>query len=107
MNMEERLQAVVSQAETDGKLWHDIVHGDETSSVETQSGEVPSISKQLKDIRDEITGGILDVVQAAEIARDEAIEYKNVTLALKQDTQTIKEEVINLKEETLYCLYLQ
>lgn len=101
MNMEERLQAVVSQAETDGKLWHDIVHGDETSSVETQSGEVPSIAKQLKDIRDEITGGVLDVVQAAEIARDEAIEYKNVTLALKQDTQTIKEEAINLKEETL------
>lgn len=26
-NMEERLQAVVSQAETDGAKWHTIIHG--------------------------------------------------------------------------------
>mgnify|MGYP001708880363 CR=1 FL=1 len=26
-NMEERLQAVVSQAEADGEKWHTIIHG--------------------------------------------------------------------------------
>lgn len=100
MNMEERLQAVVSQAETDGKLWHDIVHGDETASVETQSGEVPSIAKQLKDIRDKITGGVLDVVQAAETARDETLELKTSTETLRNETQQLRNETEELKNQT-------
>lgn len=36
-NMEERLETVVTQAETDGSKWHTIVHGDENSTVETET----------------------------------------------------------------------
>ena len=32
-NMEERLEAVVVQAESDGEKWHTIVHGDENTNV--------------------------------------------------------------------------
>ena len=55
--MEERLEAAVSQVEVDGKKWHNIIHGDENTVVPTENGDVPTVAKQLKDIRDNITGG--------------------------------------------------
>lgn len=99
-NMEERLQSVVSQAESDGSKWHTIVHGDENTSVPTDRGNVPTVAKQLKDIREAITGGVSDVVAEAEAARDEAIAAKNATNQLKTQTNTIKTETAQLKSDT-------
>lgn len=48
-NMEERLEAAVSQVEVDGKKWHNIIHGDENTVVTTENGDVPTVAKQLKD----------------------------------------------------------
>ncbi len=100
-NMEERLQTVVFQAETDGSKWHEIIHGDDKTTVPTEKGNVPTVSKQLKDIRTEITGGVSDVVAEAEAARDEAIAAKNATNQLKTQTNTIKTETAQLKADTL------
>ena len=50
-NLEERLEAVVAQSEVDGSKWHTIVHGDDTTTVPTENGNVPSVAKQLKDVR--------------------------------------------------------
>ena len=100
-NMEERLEAVVASAETDGSKWHAIVHGDENSTVETENGDVPTVAKQLKDIREAITGGVSDVVAEAESARDEAIEARNATNQLKNDTNIIKSDTEQLKTDTL------
>ena len=100
-NMEERLQTVVSQAETDGSKWHLIIHGDNATTVYTENGNVPTVAKQLKDVRDAITGGVSDVVAEAEAARDEAIVAKNATNQLKSDTNIIKSEVSQLKADTL------
>ena len=99
MNMEERLQAVVSQAEIDGSKWHTIIHGDETTTVVTERGNVPTVAKQLKDVHDAITGGVADVVAETEAARDEAIAAKNATNQLKSDTITIKEDTLAIKEQ--------
>lgn len=82
-NMEERLEAAVSQVEVDGKKWHNIIHGDENTVVTTENGDVPTVAKQLKDIRDNITGGVSDVVAEAEHARDEAILLKMPLSSLK------------------------
>ena len=101
MNMEEKLQAVVSQAENDGTLWHTIIHGNNITTVSTENGNVPSVAKQLKDIRDAITGGVSDVVAEAEAARDEAIAAKNATNQLKTQTNTIKTETAQLKTDVL------
>ena len=60
MNMEERLQAVVSQAEMDGVKWHTIIHGNNTTTVPTESGNVPTVAKQLKDVHDEVVNGVVD-----------------------------------------------
>ncbi len=100
-NMEERLEAVVASAETDGSKWHTIVHGDENSTIETENGDVPTVAKQLKDIREAITGGVSDVVAEAESARDEAIAARNATNQLKNDTNIIKSDTEQLKTDTL------
>lgn len=92
-NMEERLEAVVTQAETDSLKWHTIVHGDENSTIETENGNVPTVAKQLKDIREAITGGVADVVAEAESARDEA-------KAVRDNALTIKSEIEQLKADT-------
>ena len=68
-NMEERLEAVVARAEVDGAKWHNIVHGNDNTTIATENGGVPTVSKQLKDIRNAITGGVADVVKQAEGAR--------------------------------------
>lgn len=99
MNMEERLQAVVSQAEIDASKWHTIIHGDETTTVVTERGNIPTVAKQLKDVHDAITGGVADVVAETEAARDEAIAAKNATNQLKSDTITIKEDTLAIKEQ--------
>ena len=101
MNMEERLQAVVSQAETDGSKWYLIIHGDDKTTVPTEKGNIPTVAKQLKDVRTEITGGVSDVVAEAEAARDEAIAAKNATNQLKTQTNTIKTETAQLKTDVL------
>lgn len=59
-NMEERLQAVVSQAETDGAKWHTIIHGNNTTTVPTENGNVPTVAKQMKDVHDEVVNGVID-----------------------------------------------
>ena len=98
-NMEERLQAVVAQAETDGSKWHTIIHGDNATSVSTENGNVPTVAKQLKDVYDAITGGVADVVAEAEAARDEAIAAKNTTNQLKSDTTSIKADTLAIKNQ--------
>lgn len=100
-NMEERLETTVSQAEIDGLKWHNIIHGDEKTTITTENGNVPTVAKQLKDVRDAITGGVSDVIAEAENARDEAIAAKNATNQLKSQTNTIKNETAQLKSDTL------
>lgn len=89
-NMEERLEATVAQAEIDSSKWHVIVHGDENSMVETENGQVPTVAKQLKDIREAITGGVADVVAEAKSARDEAKSVRDNALTIKSEIEQLK-----------------
>lgn len=100
MNMEEQLREVVEKATLDGQKWHAVVHGNDTTEVETENGQVPSVAKQLKDIRDEITGGISDVVFDARQARDEAIAAKEASESLQQTYENLKSETKSFRDET-------
>ena len=91
-NMEERLETAVTQTEIDSCKWHAIVHGDENSTIETENGNVPTIAKQLKDIRNAITGGVSDVVAAAESARDEAKSVRDNALTIKSEIEQLKSD---------------
>lgn len=100
MNTEEKLQAVVSQAETDGQKWHTIIHGNNETTVPTENGDVPTVAKQLKDVYNAITGGVSDVVSEAEAARDIAVAAKNETVGFRDTTAQIKTETQTIKEDT-------
>ena len=93
-NMEERLQAVVLQAETDGSLWHTKIHGSDATSVATENGNVPSAAKQLKDVRNELINGAADYLGSCSIA-------KNETTAVRDHALLIKSEIEQLKIDTL------
>lgn len=99
MNMEEQLREVVEKATLDGQKWHAVVHGNDMTEVETENGQVPSVAKQLKDIRDEITGGISDVVFDARQARDEAIAAKDASELLQQTYENLKSETKSFRDE--------
>lgn len=99
-NMEERLQAVVSQAEIDGAKWHTIIHGNNTTTVPTENGSVPTVSKQMKDVHDQVVNGVIDYMTECQTARDVAIQTKNETIAVKNETNTIKGDVTTLRNET-------
>lgn len=100
MNMEERLEAVVSQAEMDGVKWHTIIHGNNTTTVPTESGNVPTVAKQLKDVHDEVVNGVVDYLAECRSARDITIQTKADTLAIKGQTNGLKSDVIGLKNDT-------
>ena len=93
MNMEERLQAVVSQAETDGTLWHTIVHGNNSTTVSTENGKVPSVAKQLKDVRDELINGAADYLGSC-------LQAKTETTAVRDNALVIKSQIEELKADT-------
>jgi len=93
MNMEERLQAVVSQAETDGSLWHTIIHGTNSTTVTTENGKVPSVSKQLKDVRDELINGAADYLGSC-------LQAKTETTAVRDNALVIKSQIEELKADT-------
>ena len=92
-NMEERLQAVVSQAETDGYLWHTIIHGNNTTTVSTENGKIPSVSKQLNDVRNELINGAADYLGSC-------LQAKNETSAVLDNALVIKSEIEQLKSDT-------
>ena len=91
--MEERLQAVVSQAETDGSLWHTIIHGNNATTVSTENGKVPSVAKQLKDVRDELINGAADYLGSC-------LKAKNETTAVRDNALVIKSQIEELKNDT-------
>lgn len=92
MNIEERLQAVVSQSETDSSKWHTIVHGDDMTTVPTENGTVPSVAKQMKDVHDEVVNGVIDYLTECQNARDVTLQTKTETIAIKNETNTIKND---------------
>ena len=89
MNMQERLNSAVDMAETDTGLLHDIVHGDETKLVPTENGDVPSVAKVIKDIRDQIHGNTTDLVKQAETAAIMATERANDCTVIKSEVQNL------------------
>ncbi len=98
-NLEERLEAVVAQSEVDGSQWHTIVHGDDMTTVQTESGNVPSVAKQLKDVRAEIINGLEDYVGECRQAKADTLQIKSETQIIKNETNTLKGQTKTLRDE--------
>ncbi len=76
-NMQERLEASVSQAEIDVSKLHDIINGNDSATIETENGLVSSIAKHLKDIRLEILQGMETTIDTAESNLDKLHQIIN------------------------------
>ncbi len=95
-NMQERLETAIERTETDSSLFHDMVHGTDTETVTTENGEVPTVAKALKDVRDELYGQTSSLVNMAQAAASDAA---NSVLLAQAEVQNAKAEVVNTRQE--------
>lgn len=97
-NMQERLETAIERTETDSSLFHNMVHGTDTQTVTTEGGEVPTMAKALKDVRNELYGQASSLVNLAQAAADDAA---NSVLLAQAEVQNAKAEVQNAKAEVV------
>ena len=95
-NMQERLETAIERTETDSSLFHDMVHGPDSATVITENGNVPTVAKALKDIRNELYGQASSLVNMAQAAANEAA---NSLTQAQAEVQNTKDEVQNAKAE--------
>lgn len=76
-NIQERLDQAVTVAETASQKLHQTINGGETETVTVESGEIPTVAKAIKDIRDSISNGASDIIQIATDAKNTAVQAKN------------------------------
>lgn len=98
-NIEENLTALVLGAEADASLWHTIIHGDSVTTVATENGNIPTVAKQLKDVRDELINGAEDYLGNCRNLKSEAEQIQAQTRVIKSDTNRIKEQTSVLKSD--------
>ena len=95
-NMQERLETAIERTEVDSGLFHNMVHGKDTQTVTTENGNVPTVAKTLKDIRNELYGQTSSLVNMAQAA---ATEASNSATQAQTEVQNAKTEVQNAKNE--------
>ncbi|MFI3241764.1 MAG: hypothetical protein R3Y43_04280 [Alphaproteobacteria bacterium] len=76
-NIQERLDQAVATAEETTEKFYNIVHGEDNETVTVDSGDVPTVAKTIKDIRESITTGVNDLVTIVTEAKETVIEAKN------------------------------
>ncbi len=84
MTIEADLRAAVSRADTDSRLLHDIIHGDATTTVDTEGGTVKTVAKAIGDVEVSVAAAasaVTDGVADAEAARDAAAAARDAAQA--------------------------
>ena len=91
-NLEDDLIKMVDGAQANQKLFHDMVHGDDKTTVQTDNGSVPSVAKTIANIETKITTQISDTataVTAAQTAQGKAEKARDESEAAKADVKRI------------------
>lgn len=73
-NMQERLDKAVDRTEADSAVFHRIVHGPDTETVDTEGGGVPTVAKAVKDIQNRVYDKTHNLVEIAQKAADTAAQ---------------------------------
>ena len=109
-SMRDKLSSAVNSAEADSSLFHNIVHGNDTTVVSTEGGQVPSVAKAIKDICATITNesnNIVEIAQtAAQTASEKAIickESEKIVLENVKGSQNAKIWAEGTDEEVAEC----
>ena len=109
-SMRDKLSSAVNSAEADSSLFHNIVHGNDTTVISTEGGQVPSVAKAIKDICATITNesnNIVEIAQtAAQTASEKAIickESEKIVLENVKFSQNAKIWAEGTDEEVAEC----
>lgn len=65
-NAAARANVASDRADKASKIIHDVSHGDELTSVNTENGSVDSVAKAIKKITDEILAGVSQAMSETE-----------------------------------------
>lgn len=79
-NMQERLDTAVLTAEETTQKFYQVVHGKNNETISVNSGEIPTVAKALKDIRESISTGCNDIVAKATQAKEIAVNAQELIL---------------------------
>ncbi len=90
MTLQSDLQQAVARVQTDSQVLHNIVHGNDQTTVPTEGSNVKTVAKAIKDIENTIQEGLTDLgatseqlsnaVDDAENFRDQAQSYAQKAL---------------------------
>ncbi|PCH98971.1 MAG: hypothetical protein COB76_06605, partial [Alphaproteobacteria bacterium] len=61
MTLQTDLQDAVTRVESDSQILHNIIHGNDQTTVNTENGNVKTPAKAIKDIEDTIQAGLTDI----------------------------------------------
>jgi ribosomal protein S20 len=92
MTLQTDLQDAVTRVESDSQILHNVVHGNDQTTVNTENGSVKSAAKTIKDIEDTIQSGLTDigaVGQQLNQAIDQAETYAQDAQGHAQTAQNI------------------
>lgn len=81
------METTIKTAESNLDKLHQVINGDEDTTVETDNGPISSLAKHLKQIREELTQGVDEIVGTA-------LSAKEIILEAQSDI-TSKHEAIN------------
>ncbi len=81
------METTIKTAESNLDKLHQVINGDEYTTVETDNGPISSLAKHLKQIREELTQGVDEIVGTA-------LSAKEIILEAQSDI-TSKHEAIN------------
>ncbi len=90
MTLQTDLQDAVARVQTDSQLLHNIVHGDDQTTVPTDGGDVKSAAKIIKDMEDTIQAGLTDLGASA----DQLNEAVSQTETYRDETQSLAQSAL-------------
>ncbi len=92
MTLQTDLQDAVTRVESDSQILHNIVHGNDQTTVTTEGGGVKTAAKAIKDIEDSIQTGLTDLgvtsIQLSDAVSD-AQSQAQAAQGYAQSAQTI------------------
>ncbi|GEM_PF-1189800 len=101
-NLQERLESLISQAEQDALIFHEIIHQGSDFTTIVESGEISSVQKRLQDIRNEIIEGADDILSQIDSARDVAVQAQQSTISLRNEAEIYKNSAQSSEQQAQF-----
>lgn len=103
MSVDKQIKASANQLKADVEILKNVVHGDETTEIQTDGGRVPSLRKRLKDIEtnwseqaDPLATELAEVVKTTERHLEKMNNCLNEVETVQSKVETSQDHVQKL-----------